>query len=139
MPTLLKRFLKNGFLPKTKSKSPTSIKLLLDENIGQQTAKLLKAKGHDVVSVADLNLIGAADEEIVTRSLAEQRIIVTLDRDFGYLVHRAHKKHAGILYLRLQQETPEHIAHVIHSHHAQLSKIPGHFARATENKIVIRS
>jgi predicted nuclease of predicted toxin-antitoxin system len=56
------------------------VKLLLDEMYAPVVAEQLRARGHDVVSVHDLEyrrLEGAPDEEIFAAALAEKRMLVT--------------------------------------------------------------
>lgn len=63
-------------------------KLLLDENIGLLVGTSLHQTGFDVVSVIKM-MRGASDMAVIKRAKEENRIVVTLDRDFGYLVHQA--------------------------------------------------
>jgi predicted nuclease of predicted toxin-antitoxin system len=59
------------------------VKFKLDENIGRRGLELLKASGHDVMTVWDQDLRGITDEELFEICSAEGRALVTLDRDFG--------------------------------------------------------
>jgi hypothetical protein len=43
---------------------PTGSREILDENIGRRGLELLKASGHDVMTVWDQGLHGVADEEL---------------------------------------------------------------------------
>jgi predicted nuclease of predicted toxin-antitoxin system len=54
-----------------------------DENIGRRGLKLLKASGHDVMTVWDQGLHGVTDEELFEVCATEGRALITLDRDFG--------------------------------------------------------
>ncbi|MGH8932114.1 MAG: DUF5615 family PIN-like protein [Egibacteraceae bacterium] len=55
----------------------------LDENLGCRTAALFRQAGHDIATVFDEKLNGAADDEVLAACVAEGRILVTLDLDFA--------------------------------------------------------
>lgn len=59
----------------------------MDTCAGRRLAEWLQDEGHDAVRVTD----GGADPgdaAILGRALAEARILITMDKDFGALVHR---------------------------------------------------
>ena len=75
------------------------MKFKLDENIGRRGVELLKASGHDVMTVWDQGLEGIADEQLFEVCCAEARALVTLDRDFGQVMRFPPEKSAGIIIL----------------------------------------
>ena len=75
------------------------MKLKLDENIGRRGLELLKAAGHDVMTVWDQQLHGVSDEKLFEICLVEARALVTLDRDFGQVTRFPPEKSAGIIVL----------------------------------------
>jgi predicted nuclease of predicted toxin-antitoxin system len=111
------------------------VKLLLDENIGIKTYNFLEEKGINVDTVIN-SVSGATDKEVLKKAVDENRIAVTLDRDFGRLVFQDPKEHIGVLFLRLKKETPENISQTI----ARVVKnysvdIYGKFVTVTDSKI----
>ena len=74
------------------------MRLLLDSCVWPPTAGQLRAAGHDVQSVADWSG-DPGDDAILKRSTADNRVLVTLDKDFGELVFVMGREHAGILRL----------------------------------------
>lgn len=62
------------------------MKLLIDESLQQNLARILTQAGHDAVHVTDLGLGGATDDEVLARAGADARIVVTADTDFGTLL-----------------------------------------------------
>ena len=62
------------------------MRLLLDEGLSPRLVQLLTAAGHDVLHVRDLALTSATDPTILARAVADERVLVTLDTDFGALV-----------------------------------------------------
>lgn len=113
-------------------------RLLLDENIGHLVESALHKRGFDVVSVMRI-MPGAPDHEVLERARVEQRIIVTLDKDFGYWVHRQAKRHAGVIYLRLKRESPAEIQRALNTFADHFSELSNKFAKITENRLVIRN
>lgn len=62
------------------------MKLLIDESLQHDLARILTEAGHDAVHVVDLGLRGATDDEVLSRAEADARIVVTADTDFGTLL-----------------------------------------------------
>ena len=74
------------------------MRLLVDSCVWAPVVEELRAAGHDVSSVREWGA-DPGDEEILRRSTAEDRILVTLDKDFGELVFVFGAPHRGILRL----------------------------------------
>jgi len=112
------------------------LKFLVDESTGIRVSEKLKQEGFDSVSVIEI-MKGAEDIEITKRAKKENRIIVTNDKDFGWLA--TIYKPPGLILLRLKKETIEMKIDVIHniiSKHR--NSIYGNIIVATEKKIRIR-
>jgi len=60
------------------------MRILADENI-PSVVKFIKEKGHDVVTLYDLNKREISDVEVVETAEKDDRIILTLDLDFGHM------------------------------------------------------
>lgn len=80
------------------------LKLLIDVNVGFLVETWLRENGYDISSVRDLDPT-QPDNEILSKAVAEQRIVITLDKDFGELVYKSRLPHAGVLLLRLDTAT----------------------------------
>ena len=86
------------------------MKLLANENIPLDSVRSLRSGGHDVVSISERSP-GISDEDVIRIARAENRIIVTFDRDYGELVfRRGSPPPAGILYLRFVPNDPSEVA-----------------------------
>jgi predicted nuclease of predicted toxin-antitoxin system len=72
------------------------MKVLLDACVSGRMRDALARAGHDVVWVGDWP-DDPHDAEILARAHAEQRVVVTLDRDFGELAIVRRQPHAGIV------------------------------------------
>jgi predicted nuclease of predicted toxin-antitoxin system len=75
------------------------MKLKLDENLNTLGKALLEADGHDVMTVAEQSLNGAPDDRIYEVCKQEDRVLVTLDHDFGQTLHYPPEATAGIVIL----------------------------------------
>ncbi len=62
------------------------------------SAQWLRDKGHDVVESAKQGE-DPGDEAILEWAASEQRILITMDKDFGELVFKEGFAHAGLLRL----------------------------------------
>jgi predicted nuclease of predicted toxin-antitoxin system len=77
------------------------VKFKLDENLGRRAADLIRAAGHDAVTVADQGLRGEADETLFEVCVRENRALVTLHRDFGQVLRYPPAASAGIVVLEI--------------------------------------
>jgi predicted nuclease of predicted toxin-antitoxin system len=64
------------------------MRFLTNENIARSVVVGLQAAGHDCVSVKEV-MAGATDTEVLSLAMAEARILVTFDKDFGELAFRS--------------------------------------------------
>lgn len=73
----------------------------LDENLSPQAADILRAAGHDVMTVREESLGGAEDEAVFSACVAEKRILVTLDHDFGNVLRFPVASSPGVAVIEL--------------------------------------
>ncbi|RMF46006.1 MAG: hypothetical protein D6750_10970 [Bacteroidetes bacterium] len=73
----------------------------LDENFGPWAQEPFRQRGLDCPSVYDQGLRGANDELVLRTAVAEQRILVTMDGDFGNVVAYPPEETSGIVVLRV--------------------------------------
>ncbi len=80
--------------------------LLVNENMAGTVIAELRQRGHDVLSVKE-SMRGEDDDVILARAQAEQRIVLTHDKDFGELAFRTHlPASCGIILFRLAGSDP---------------------------------
>ena len=72
---------------------------LADESRPGPVIRALRQAGHDVVAIAE-TAAGATDDQVLDRALAERRVLITEDRDFGNLVYARGRLSAGVILLR---------------------------------------
>ena len=79
------------------------IRFLVDECTGPAVAQWLRERGYDVFSVYEESR-GMDDQDVVQKAFAENRILITNDKDFGERIYRERQPHRGIVLLRLDNE-----------------------------------
>jgi len=111
------------------------MRFIVDECTGPAVARWLEAGGHDVYSVFDQSR-GDDDDEVLRRAVAENRILITNDRDFGELIFREGRSHGGVVFLRLHDERSGSkirvLSDLLAQHAAQLA---GQFVVVTESQV----
>jgi predicted nuclease of predicted toxin-antitoxin system len=76
------------------------MRILCDESVPLAVEQFLAAAGHDVVAIRQ-TLRGAPDRIVLREALAEARLLITYDRDFGTLLFRDQLRPAPlVLYVR---------------------------------------
>lgn len=76
------------------------MKFLLDQDVYGLTVRFLVDEGYDVVTVSELKMSRATDEEILQTAQEQKRILITRDRDYGNLVF-VKRMGSGVIYLRI--------------------------------------
>ena len=74
--------------------------LLVDENAPRCLVEALREAGYDVVWVREIRR-GMNDEEIISLSIDESRVIMTFDKDFGELIYRSRRRVLGVILVRI--------------------------------------
>jgi predicted nuclease of predicted toxin-antitoxin system len=105
------------------------MKFIADENISRLVIERLRTAGFDVVAVRDL-APGISDRDVLKTATAEERIVLTEDRDFGELVIRQRINVEGVILLELERLTNDGEAEMV------LATISAH-AAALEGKLVV--
>src|SRR5262245_14139952 len=78
------------------------MRFLADENVSRLVVERLRAGGCDVMSVGEVDP-GAPDEHVLALAKAEDRILITEDRDLGELVVRQRRQARGVILLELDR------------------------------------
>jgi predicted nuclease of predicted toxin-antitoxin system len=72
------------------------VKLLLDGCVWGKAADELRVTGHDVVWAGDWD-VDPGDDAILSIANQEERIVITIDKDFGELAVKGRMPHRGIV------------------------------------------
>jgi predicted nuclease of predicted toxin-antitoxin system len=81
------------------------LRILTDENISPAIVAELRAAGHDVLAVA-VEMPAAPDEAVIDRAVAEGRVLVTEDKDFGELAFKHDRRPTSVIRLALAGYQP---------------------------------
>jgi predicted nuclease of predicted toxin-antitoxin system len=113
------------------------VKIILDSCVWGKSLKILQDAGHDVVWAGDWPE-DPGDDEILAYAQREQRILVTLDKDFGTLAVIQGRPHAGIIRLVniSAQQQASTCLHILALHKKQLEM--GAIITAQPGKLRIR-
>lgn len=74
--------------------------LLADEGVEAPIVARLRQDGHEVVYVAELEP-GISDDLVLGRANELGALLLTADKDFGELIFRLRRIHAGVILMRL--------------------------------------
>jgi predicted nuclease of predicted toxin-antitoxin system len=89
------------------------LRLLLDQMIDTDVAADLRAAGHDVCCIGELGMRRADDAEILQLAIQENRILVTLDEDFGDWALLPLSRHPGVIRIKAVPTCTEMIESVL--------------------------
>ena len=115
------------------------MKLAADECCDALLVAGLRSDGHDVLYVKEA-APGTDDDTVLRMASAQQRILLTEDKDFGELVVRLRLPAYGVVLVRMNPaDTPAKLARLRHLllHHAD--RLPGSFVVLDEKKARFRS
>jgi len=114
------------------------MRFLVDVGVGIAVEDCLRADGHDVNTVRARSP-SMPDPDILAWAVAEQRLLITMDKDFGNLVFHSGQAHAGILLLRMQHARSAEKVQVARAIIAQFGHLlSGRFAVYQSGRLRIR-
>jgi len=114
------------------------MRILADENFPRLSVQELRRLGHDVLWVRT-DMPGISDSAMLARAQDEQRLLVTLDKDFGELTFRLKLSAMyGVILFRMTMSDPRivpvNMANIIESR----SDWVGHFSVVEDDRIRMR-
>jgi predicted nuclease of predicted toxin-antitoxin system len=75
------------------------MRFLADESCDFSAVRALRQSGHDVLAVCEFQQ-RSVDRELMELAYSESRILVTEDKDFGWLAFVAHMSCTGVILIR---------------------------------------
>ena len=89
------------------------LKLYLDQMIPSEIAAELRDKGYDVLRASETGQGRADDQQILQKSISENRILITLDEHFGDWVILPLSRHPGVIRLKVIPTTSRKILNLL--------------------------
>lgn len=90
------------------------MRFLVDQNLSRKLAEALRAAGHDVVHTSEVELSSASDRAVADLAVAEERVVVSADTDFGTLLAASGAGRPSVLLVRLRSpRQAEAIAEIV--------------------------
>lgn len=74
--------------------------LFTDENVDIRITNWLRDKGFDVFDTKESGLFGSSDEFLLELAASQNRIMISLDSDFGELIYNKGKPFIGLIFIR---------------------------------------
>ncbi len=102
------------------------MKFKLDENFGPTVHEVFRRRGLDCHTVTGEGLSGADDPTVIAAALADDRILVTLDRDFSNVLLYPPEATAGVAVVRLGRRASRRL----------LAAVLDSFLTACENQLI---
>ena len=76
-----------------------ALRFLADESCDFAVVRALRAEGYDVFAVSEV-MRRSDDRELIDQAHREKRILLTEDKDFGWLVFVSHADSTGVILIR---------------------------------------
>ena len=101
--------------------------LMANENFPMPSVMLLREQSYDILAVAE-SAESISDQQILSIAVAENRWILTFDRDYGELIFaREAPVPPAVIYLRLASYRPEEPGHLLIEMLESSSQFHGYF------------
>lgn len=111
------------------------MKFLADENVARSVIQALQDSGHDVSQAAG----GMKDSKLAKTALAENRTVITHDKDFAFAFLSA-KKYSSVILLKFSDQRPvtvkKHLLKLLQS--PQADNLEGRLVTLTELSVRIQ-
>jgi predicted nuclease of predicted toxin-antitoxin system len=115
------------------------MRFLANENFPLDAVEALRRSGHDVGWVRT-DAPGSTDRQVLERAVAEDRVLLTFDKDFAELsFHARVPAPCGIVLFRIPQSSSSQVAAVVSRAIALRDDWPRHFAVVETHRIRIRT
>ena len=88
-------------------------RLLVDQNVRIEIVEALRADGHEVVRASETNLARRDDPRRFRWASENGLALLTFEVDFAEYAYWSREPHAGVVRLRLEPQTPEHVVPVL--------------------------
>jgi len=88
------------------------LRFLADESCDFAVVRALRTLGYDVLAVNEV-MQRSVDSDLIVQAAREQRIVLTEDKDFGWLVFVSHAESAGVILIRFPGNARDTLARTV--------------------------
>jgi predicted nuclease of predicted toxin-antitoxin system len=88
------------------------LRFLADESCDFGVVRALRSHGYDVLTVSEITT-RSVDRELIDQAYQENRILITEDKDFGWLVYVSRANSAGVILIRYPGNARRDLAEAI--------------------------
>lgn len=114
------------------------MKFFADESVDNRITLFLRNEVFDISSVHE-HTTGIPDEEVLEFAHNLSAVLITEDRDFGYLVVQLNRKHRGVVLLRMKGKDIEERCRLVKSSLEKYKdEIPDNFTVVASDSVRIR-
>ena len=85
------------------------MRFLADMGVAQRIVEWLRAEGHDAVHLREEGLQRMPNGDIFKKAVAEDRVILTFDLDFGEIVALSGTRQTSVVLFRLHNTRTPHV------------------------------
>ncbi len=89
-----------------------ALQFLADESCDFAVVHALRAEGYDVLAVSEI-MQRSVDRDLIEQAHKEKRILLTEDKDFGWLVFASHAESAGVILIRFPGNARQTLAQTV--------------------------
>ncbi|GCL37910.1 MAG: DUF5615 family PIN-like protein [Sphaerospermopsis kisseleviana] len=115
------------------------MRFLANENFPLDAVEALRENGHDVAWIR-IDSPGISDPQVLSRAQAENRILLTFDKDFGELAFRSQlPATTGIILFRIKAPSGAVVAEKAVKAIALRDDWYGHFSVVEDDKVRMRT
>ena len=109
--------------------------LVADESVEYPIVFILRESRFDVVSIREENR-GCDDETVLSIAFEKKALLLTMDKDFGFLTFRLNKPNHGIVLCRFRQlSTTEKAERIIKLFNTQTKSLMNKFTVLSNDRI----
>lgn len=101
----------------------SELRFLADESCDFAIVRALRANGFDVLAVSEYMQF-SVDSDLLEQAHRENRVLLTEDKDFGWLIFASHSDSAGVILIRfpasLRSTLAQSVLQVVQEHGEKL-------------------
>jgi predicted nuclease of predicted toxin-antitoxin system len=114
------------------------MRFLANENVPLTVVEAVRSAGHDVAWIRT-DAPGSKDDHVLARALQDRRVLVTFDKDFGWLVfRRGAGASCGVILFRVPLMLPQALSHLVVASLGARTDWEGHFSVVEPARVRMR-